>query len=75
MTLDEIESMPGEFISTAVAAQYMQSTPNTVNTSIALGLFPFAYKAGKRNMIPKRAFVNFHRYGMFAAEKSTEDSA
>lgn len=63
MTLEQLERMEGDFLKVADVAEYLCKRTDTIHQSIRNGV-PWAYVIGNSTyMIPKRAFVNYHRYG------------
>jgi hypothetical protein len=70
MKLEEIEAIEDEFISTDIAAAYIQRTtpekskPQAVRDAIRKQQVPWGYIVGTSTIrIPKQAFINYHRYG------------
>ena len=65
MTLEEIEKMDCEFLDVPTVANYlgMKHQPQIVRELIRRGV-PWAYVVGKAKfVIPRRAFINCHKYG------------
>jgi hypothetical protein len=69
MTLQDIEDIPREFLKISEAAEYLQCSPQGLRVSIRRGNVPWAYMIGQATfIIPKRAFVHWHKYGMSMPE-------
>jgi len=62
-TLEEIEALDEDILSTWQVTKYLKTNENTINCEAKAGLLPWAYKLGSRTVIPKMAFINYHRYG------------
>jgi hypothetical protein len=65
MTLNDIEEMDTEFLDVQTVANYynMPSMPQCIRESIRNGV-PWGYVLGKSKfIIPRRAFVNYHKNG------------
>lgn len=68
MTLDDIEKMTCEFIDIPTAAEYFGKDKQQVRVSIRNGV-PWGYVMGNADFrIPRRAFVNYHKYGNAMAQ-------
>jgi hypothetical protein len=63
LTLDDLEKTDGEFLDPMVVSEYLGCKPQPVRETIRNGI-PWGYVIGKAKfVIPRRAFVNYHRYG------------
>ncbi len=62
-TLEEIAALEVNTLRPVDVATYLHACPNTISAQAKLGLLPWAYKLGSRTVIPKEAFVHYHRYG------------
>ena len=62
-TLEEIEAVEGDVLYTWQVVKYLKSSEDKINCAAKAGLLPWAYKIESRTVIPKRAFVNYHKYG------------
>ena len=62
-TLEEIEALEQDVLYPWQIIKYLNTVEATVNCSAKAGTLPWAYKLGKRTVIPKRAFVNYHKFG------------
>jgi len=62
-TLEEIEALPRNTLRPADVAPYLNACRQTINIAARDGLLPWAYKLGSRTVIPKEAFVSYHRHG------------
>jgi len=62
-TLEEIEAIPKNTLTPADVCGYLGVTQYSVNLASKAGTLPYAYQMGSRTIIPKDAFVFFHRYG------------
>lgn len=70
MSLNDIEKMDCEFLSVFTVADYLGSKPQPVRELIRQGV-PWAYVIGKAKfVIPRRAFVSYHKFGGTVAEKT-----
>ena len=62
-TLDEIEASNKEFLTVAEVSDYLGKNQQGVRVSIRQGV-PWGYVMEDATFrIPKRAFVNYHKYG------------
>ena len=66
-TLEEIEAIDDDVLSPWQVVKYLKSNEQTINCAAKAGLLPWAYKLGTRTIIPKKAFVNYHKYGQCSA--------
>ena len=66
ITLETIEAINSEFLTPQEVAPYLGCSAYTINKQIESGAqFPFpAYMLGRHVKIPKRPFVNYHKYHM-----------
>ena len=62
-TLEEIEAIPKNTLTPEDVAGYIGCNPYNINLSVKVGSIPWAYQIGNRTVIPKEAFLRFHRYG------------
>jgi len=62
-TLEEIEAIDEDVLYPWQVIKYLNTTEDTINCSAKAGLLPWAYKLGTRTVIPKKAFLNYHKYG------------
>jgi hypothetical protein len=63
MKLDDIEKLDTEFLDIPTVAAYLKKSQQSVRESIRAGV-PWGYVMGAAAFrIPKRAFVNYHKYG------------
>ena len=63
MTLSEIEAIDKEFLSPSEVAEYLHKKPQGVRVSMRKGV-PWGYVMEEATfIIPKQAFVNYHKYG------------
>jgi hypothetical protein len=66
MTLEQLESLPGEFIPVKLAAEYLQSGEQHVRCAMRKGV-PWGYVMNKADFrIPKRRFVSYHKEALIA---------
>lgn len=63
MSLEDIEAIPKEILTPRDVAGYLACDPYSINTSCKAGQLSWAYMKGTRCRIPKKAFLNFHKYG------------
>lgn len=69
ITLDDIEQMDCEFLDIPTIAKYLGKSVQPVRQSIRNGV-PWGYVMGNADFrIPKRAFVNYHKYGACVLER------
>jgi len=68
ITLEDIENLPKEVLNPADVAGYLKMSQQSINCAATAGQLPWAYKANSRTIIPKRAFVHYHRYGQVMAK-------
>lgn len=69
MTLEQLDKLDTEFLSIADVADYLGKNPQPIRESIRNGV-PWGYVLGTATFkIPKRAFVNYHKYGSPIADK------
>ena len=71
-TLADLEAITGETLKTADVAAYLNACPNTINNAAKMGVLPWAYKLGSRTIIPKDAFIHYHKYGQVLMRPQTE---
>jgi hypothetical protein len=62
-TLREIEALEEEVLCPQHIVKFLGSNENTINCSAEAGKLPWAYKLGSRTVIPKEAFIHWHKYG------------
>lgn len=62
-TLEEIEALPSDTLRPCDVAAYLHTDQYSVNCASKAGLLPWAYQLGSRTIIPKEAFIHFHKYG------------
>lgn len=63
MTLEDIEAMDAEFLDIPTVAEYLHKNMQPIRETIRAGV-PWAYVMGNADFrIPRRAFVNYHRFG------------
>ena len=65
MTLEELEKMDCEFLDIPTIASYLggEHMLQPLRETIRKGV-PWAYVVGKAKfVIPRRAFINYHKYG------------
>lgn len=63
MTLEDLEALDEEFLPIPPVAEYLHKNQQAVRESIRNGV-PWGYVMGNADFrIPRRAFVNYHRYG------------
>lgn len=62
-TLEQIEALDKEFLSISDVSEYLGKVPQGVRVSIRAGV-PWGYVMESSTfIIPRRAFVNYHKYG------------
>jgi len=66
-TLEEIEALNADVLYPWQITKYLNANEDTINCAAKAGLLPWAYKLGSRTVIPKKAFINYHRYGQVSA--------
>lgn len=66
-SLEEIEALEEDILSPWHVCKYLKTGEQTINCAVKAGLIPWAYLLGSRVVIPKKAFVNYHRYGQVLA--------
>ena len=62
-TLDEIAGMPKNILTPEDVCGYLECDKYSINLACKAGTLPWAYLKGSRVIIPKEAFVWWHRYG------------
>jgi hypothetical protein len=62
-SLEEIENLDRDLLRPEDVAAYLHTGQYTINCASKAGLLPWAYNLGKRTVIPKEAFIHYHRYG------------
>lgn len=73
-TLAEIEALETNTLRPVDVATYLHSCPNTISNAAKLGLLPWAYKLGTRTVIPKEAFIFYHKYGQVFKDRPIANS-
>jgi hypothetical protein len=64
MTLEDIENIPRETLKIREVAEYLQCNQQSIRSSIRCKQVPWGYIIGQsKYIIPKRAFVHWHKYG------------
>jgi len=69
-TLAEIEALPKNRLTPDDVFVYLGCNRQNINLASKAGTLPWAYQMGSRTIIPKEAFVNYHRYGRMQSIKS-----
>lgn len=62
-TLEDIESLDKDILVPADVAEYLGVKQHSINCASKAGTLPWAYQMGSRTLIPKQAFVQWHRTG------------
>ena len=75
MTLEDIEAIGMEFLDIVTVAAYLHKKPQDVRCSIRNGV-PWAYMMGKADFrIPRRAFINYHKFGSVVIKEDTKSGS
>ena len=62
-TLEDIENIEGDFLTVTEVSEHLAVHPQYIRVAIRNGV-PWGYVLGKcKFVIPKQAFVSFHKYG------------
>ena len=69
-TLEEIEALPKNILCPEDVCGYLECDKYSINCASKAGQLPFAYQKGTRTVIPKEAFLNYHRYGRLTVVES-----
>ena len=62
-TLSEIEALDKNTLTPTDVAAYLRVNPYSINCACKAGTLPWAYQMGSNTIIPREAFVRYHKYG------------